>query len=213
MHGRTRTGAWRVAALVVAIGVLTACGESSAAPSPTEEDAATSPAAVLEEATTAVASPLVGRWMQVHTCEQLVTGLEEAGLGEIAPAVVGDFFPDQSPEELAAKEDLCSGARPQRHFHFFDASGAFGSLDQHRQKVDDGPYTVEGDTLHIGDESWGGTWTFVISNNQLSLTPVISDEQIEEALADPFGFSPSGWMVAVAYPGTTWKQVACQGWC
>jgi hypothetical protein len=23
----------------------------------------------------------------------------------------------------------------------------------------------------------------------------------------------SGWMVAVAYLGTTWKQVACQGWC
>jgi hypothetical protein len=33
------------------------------------------------------------------------------------------------------------------------------------------------------------------------------------ALADPFGFSLSGWMVAVAYPGTTWKQVARQGWC
>jgi hypothetical protein len=68
---------------------------------------------------------------------------------------------------------------------------------------------VDGDTLHIGD----GTWTFAISGNQLSLTPVITDEQVEEALADPFGFSPAGWMVAVAYPGTTWKRVACQGWC
>jgi hypothetical protein len=213
MHGPARTGASLVTALVMAIGALAACGASSAAPSSTEEDAGTSPAAAPDETTTAVASPLVGLWMQVHTCEQLVTGLEEAGLGEIAPAVVGDFFPDQTPKELAAKEDLCSGARQQRHFHFFDASGAFGSLDQHREQVDDGPYTVEGDTLHICDETWGGTWTFAISGNHLSLTPVISDEQIEEALADPFGFSPAGWMVAVAYPGTTWKRVACLGWC
>ncbi len=213
MHGPARTGARWVSALVVAIGVLAACGGSSSAPSPTEEDAGTSPAAAPDEATTAASSPLVGLWMQVHTCEQLVTGLEEAGLGEIAPAVVGDFFPDQTAEELAAKEELCSDARPQRHFHFFDASGAFGSLDQHRQQVDDGPYTVEDDTLHIGDESWGGTWTFAISGNQLSLTPVITEEQVEEALASPFEFSPTAWMVAVAYPGTTWKRVACQGWC
>jgi hypothetical protein len=41
--------------------------------------------------------------------------------------------------------------------------------------------------------------------------PVISDEQIEQALADPFRFSLSGWMLAVAYPGTTWKQVASRG--
>jgi hypothetical protein len=211
MHGLARTRASWVTGLVVAIGVLAACGGSSAAPP--EGDAGTSPAASPDEATTAVESPLVGLWMQVHTCEQLVTALKDAGLGEIAPAVVGDFFPDQTPEELAAKEELCSGARPQRHFHFFDASGAFGSLDQHRQQVDDGPYTVEGDTLRIGDESWGGTWTFAISDNHLSLSPVITDEEIDAALADPFGFSPAGWMVAVAYPGTTWKQVGCQGWC
>jgi hypothetical protein len=142
-----------------------------------------------------------------------VTALTDAGLGEIAPAIVGDFFPDQTPEELAAKEDLCSGARPQRHFHFFTEGGAFGSLDQHREQVDDGPYTVDGDTLHIGDESWGGTWTFAITGNQLSLTPVISDEQFGQALANPFEFLPAGWMVSVAYPGTTWKRVACQGWC
>src|SRR3546814_3072521 len=80
--------------------LLAACGGSSSAPSPTEEDAGTSPAAAPDEATTAASSPLVGLWMQVHTCEQLVTGLEEAGLGEIAPAVVGDFFPDQTAEEI-----------------------------------------------------------------------------------------------------------------
>jgi hypothetical protein len=159
------------------------------------------------------ASPLLGLWKQVHTCEQLVGGLEQAGIGEVAPAIVGDYFPDMTPEELAAKEDLCAGARPQRHFHFFTETGQFGSLDQHRQQVDDGPYTVEGDTLHIGNQPPGGTWTFTVTGNQLALTPVIDNDLIEAALADPFGFSPAGWIVAVAYPGTTWKRVACQGWC
>ncbi|MDP9243197.1 MAG: hypothetical protein M3O84_08500, partial [Actinomycetota bacterium] len=82
--------------------------------------------------------------MQVHTCDQLVAGLEDAGLGATAPAIVGDFFPGVSIDELAAKEDLCSGAKPQRHFHFFDAAGSFGSIDQHGQQVDDGTYAIEG---------------------------------------------------------------------
>jgi hypothetical protein len=208
----TSAGPWRLAAVAVAMAVLTACG-GSAAPSQATGGAVDADGAEPEAAASEASSPLVGLWMQVHTCEQLLTALGEAGLAEIAPAVVGDFFPDQSPEELGAKEDLCSGARPQRHYHYFDASGAFGSLDQHRQQVDDGPYTVDGDTLRIGDETWGGAWTYTISGDQLSLTPMITDEQVEQALADPFGFSPAGWMVAVAYTGTTWKRVGCRGWC
>jgi hypothetical protein len=211
MQTPERTGWWRSAALAVAIGMLTACGGPPEA-SPTSGET-TSLQTARTAATTSEASPLVGLWMQVHTCEQLVAGLEDAGLWDLAPATVGDFFPDATPEELAAKDDLCSGARPQRHFHFFTEAGQFGSLDQHRQQVDDGPYSVDGVTLHIGDETWGGTWTFEISGSQLTLTPVIDEEQIEAALADPFGFSTAGWMVAVAYPGTTWKRVACQGWC
>lgn len=194
----------RLAALAVAIGVLAACAGSSN-PSTSSDGG---PDVVEPEATTA-ATPLVGRWMQVHTCDQLFAGLEDAGLGETAPAVVGDFFPDIPVGELAAKDDLCSGARPQRHFHFFDEAALFGSLDQHEQQVDDGMYSVEGDTLHIGD----GKWTFTISGNQLSLEPVISEAQIEETLADPLEWSVAGWIVAVAYPGTTWRRVACKGWC
>jgi hypothetical protein len=212
MDGLQRVRGWRLVVLMVAIAVLAACGGSSAASLPTEGTAAATPTAA-EDATTETPLPLVGLWMQVHTCDQLVAALEEAGLGEIAPAMVGDYFPDTAPEELAAKEDVCSGARPQRHFHFFDAAGEFGSLDQHRQQVDDGPYVVDGDMLFIGDETWGGTWTFAISGNRLTLSPVLDDEQIEEALANPLGFSTAGWVVAVAYPGTTWKRVACQGWC
>jgi hypothetical protein len=35
---------------------------------------------------------------------------------------------------------------------------------------------------------------------------------MKDALADPFGVTRAGWIVALAYPGTTWKKVACQGW-
>lgn len=211
----SRTGRWlertdrgRLTALVIAVALLAACSGSSATSTP-PSGAGTASVAGGPTMTTPTTNPLVGRWMQVHTCDQLVAGLEDAGLSATAPAIVGDFFPGVSIDELAAKDDLCSGAKPQRHFHFFDEAGMFGSLDQHEQQVDDGTYAVEGDMLHIGE----GTWTLTFSGSQLALEPVISDSQREEALADPFEWSPAGWIVAVAYPGSTWKRVACKGWC
>src|SRR5258706_2757257 len=125
----------RLTVLAVAVGMLGACGGSSGAPTPSSSAGGIS--ADGATGTTAGSASLVGRWMQVHTCDQLVAGLEGVGLGATAPAMVGDFFPGASVDELAAKEDLCSGAKPQRHFHFFDAAGSFGSIDQHAQQVDD----------------------------------------------------------------------------
>ena len=202
-HRRGRGTRIRLTALVV-IGALSACSDSTVA--------STSPpgaSTTLDAAQVAGTAPLVGRWMQIHTCAQLVAGLEEAGLGATAPAMVGDFFPQASVEELATKDDLCSGAKPQRHFHFFDAAGSFGSLDQHEQQVDDGTYEIAGGTLHIGD----GAWMFTISDNRLTLEPMITDEQVTAALADPSAWSVAGWVVAVAYPPSTWRRVACRGWC
>jgi hypothetical protein len=204
------TSRWSVMVVGVALLALAACGGTSAAETKPSDGG---PEVAAESSPSAATSPIVGRWMQVHTCDQLVSGLEDAGLGKVAPAIVGDFFPDMTPEELAAKDDLCSGAKPQRHFHFFTDDGAFGSIDQFGNQVDDGPYTVSGDTLHIGDETFGGRWTFAISGNRLTLTPRPSDDEIQQALADPYQFSTAGWMVAVAYPGSTWKRVPCQDWC
>jgi hypothetical protein len=153
---------------------------------------------------------IVGRWQQSHTCDQLVSALNTLGLGSIAPGVVGDYFPDQTAEELAAKPDICSGALPQVHSHFFTASGVFGSLDQFKSQVDDGTYViVDSNTFMIGD----ATFNYSIDRNHLALTPVITDEQRQEALMNPWVFSTAGWMVAVTYPGTMWNRVACQGWC
>ena len=203
-HRRGRGARSRLTALVVT-GALSACSGSTAASTAPAHGASTTS----DAAQVAGTAPLVGRWMQIHTCAQLVAGLEEADLGATAPAMVVDFFPQASVKELATKDDLCSGAKPQRHFHFFDAAGSFGSLDQHERQVDDGTYEIFGGTLHIGD----GAWMFTISENRLTLEPRITDEQITAALADPSAWSVAGWVVAVAYPASTWRRVACKGWC
>jgi hypothetical protein len=148
--------------------------------------------------------------MQVHTCDELVAGLDAQGLGSIAPSVVGDYFPNATSEELAAKDDICSGARPLRHFHFFSEAGAFGSLDQLEHEVDDGSWTLVGsDTIRVHD----GIFRFAVSGDRLTLTPLITPRQKAEALAHPLRFSTAGWMVAVSYPGTTWLRVPCLWWC
>ena len=153
---------------------------------------------------------IVGRWQQSHTCDELVTALTALGLETLAPGVAGDYFPDQTPEQLAAKPDICSGALPQLHSHFFTASGLFGSLDQFQNQVDDGTYViVDANTFRIGD----ATFDYAIRGDTASFTPVITDRQRRAALRHPWDFSTAGWMVAVSYPGTTWTRVACQGWC
>jgi hypothetical protein len=189
----------RVTRLLLAVGVvaaMTLAGGSASAASPD-------------------ATPIVGRWQQAHRCSQLVDALDSLGLGAIAPSVLGDYFPDQTAEELAAKPDLCSGARPIQHSHFFTSSGLFGSIDQYGNQVDDGTYVmVDNDTFVIGA---GGrneaTFDFTRQGDSLSLTPRITAQQRRDALRDPLAWSTAGWMVAVTYPGTNWKSVPCFGWC
>ena len=160
---------------------------------------------------TSSAAPIVGRWQQAHTCQELVDALHSFGLDVVGPAMVGDYFPDQTYDQLAAKPDLCSGAKPQQHSHFFTAEGLFGSVDQYGNQVDDGFYEmVDSDTFRIGGDA---TFDFSIRGDTLKLTPVITDKQRREALRHPEQFSTAGWMVAVSYPGTSWKRVPCQGWC
>ena len=158
----------------------------------------------------AAVSPIVGRWQQLHTCQELVDALNALGLGALAPGMVGDYFPDQTFEELAAKYDLCEGAKPQQHSHFFTADGLFGSLDQFGNQVDDGTYVIVGsNTFQIGD----ATFDYSIQGGTLQLTPVITDKQRRAALRHPEEFTTAGWMVSVSYPGTKWKNVPCEGWC
>jgi hypothetical protein len=154
-------------------------------------------------------SPMVGRWQTERTCQGLVVALEKVGLGPLAPVVVGDYFPDQSPQDLASKQDLCKGAKPQIHDHFFTSDGRFGSLDQYGQQVDDGSYQVSGSTLTIN----GAPFQFTIQGETLMLTPLLTPAIKQEALADPLNFHLADYMVAVAYGGHPWKRVPCAEWC
>jgi hypothetical protein len=164
--------------------------------------------------TTAETQALVGRWERVNECPQLVKALDEVGLGAIAPSVVGDYFPGISAKKLAKKADLCAGAEPFVHSHFFTDSGEFGSLTEDLQQVDDGTYTIIDDrTFRIGTDPGVDFHYEIIDSDTLSLSPVITKTMLAKAVANRFEFSDAGWSVAVAYPGETWKRVDCSGWC
>ena len=155
-------------------------------------------------------SPLIGRWQTVRTCQGLVAALKQTGLSPLAPAVVGDYFPNQTPAELAKKASLCSGAKPQLHSHFFTADRKFGSLDQHAKQVDDGSYRLlTSTTVKINN----GKFRFRIQGKTLMLTPLLTPAEKRQALANPLNFSPAGWMVAVSYLGHGWRRAPCGQWC
>jgi hypothetical protein len=141
----------------------------------------------------------------------LVNALKNAGLGATAPAVVGDFFPGSTPKQLAKKPDICKGAKPMVHSHFFAKDRRFGSLDQNGNQVDDGRYRIiSRHTFRIGRS----TFRYRISERKrLALNPVIRAAARRQALAHPLQFSAAVWMVSLAYPGHTWKRVPCNGWC
>ena len=98
------------------------------------------------------------------------------------------------------------------HAHFFTESGEFGSLDKNGQPVDDGTYEViDADTFRIGDSAFRYS---IMDDDTLTLEPVITRAQRKEALAaSPMDFTTALWMVSVAYEGTTWNRVPCEGWC
>lgn len=161
----------------------------------------------------AKSSPVVGRWQTVRTCQGLVAALQAAGLRPLAPGLVGDYFPNQTPQQLAKKKNLCQGAKPQVHAHFFTSDGKFGSLDQKGKQVDDGRYQVSGSTLTIGNSDVSGSFRYRIQGKTLMLKPLLSPALKQAALADPLNFHAAGWMVAVAINGQPWNRIACKTWC
>src|SRR5947209_437288 len=135
-------------AMTLVVLVTAACaksGPSSSTPTGHSPSGGTS-----LSASSAPVAPLVGRWEQVHHCQDLVDALDKAGLGATAPATAGDFFPDETAQQLAQKTDLCAGAGSFRHSHFFTQSGQFGSLDQSQNQVDNGTYTLRSEERRVG---------------------------------------------------------------
>ena len=210
-------GMKRMSTRVLLVGlVVLACGCGGSDGS-SEPPAATSTAAAAETTTassSASTPALVGRWKRTNKCSELVAALEHDGLGKIAPSVIGDYFPDVDPKQLAQKDDPCHGAKPIVHYHFFDENGRFGSLDQNEEQVDEGTYKITDDhTFVIPKELPGTTFHFRVAEDALTLSPVVTRGMKREALAHPLDFSDAGWANAVSYPGHEWKQVDCGDWC
>ncbi len=210
-------GTFVVLAAVTALAV--GCGSSGPSGSATGPPQSITPSASPTSSPTAEPVPeLVGRWQRTTTCLELVGDLEEAGLGPLAPyAWLGQTssagqssFKPGSPTPTEAHP--CSGAIDREHSHFFDAAGAFGSLDWEGGQVDDGTYTIVDDhTLKIGDTTFD--YRIVGGGDTLMLSPVLTKTMIDQALANPKEFSEAGWAVSVAYPGHTWQRVPCEQWC
>ncbi len=200
-----------VVVTVLAVG----CGSSE---SPSSEEPAGEATAAATDPTTpetrSDAHPLVGRWRRVNKCAELVKALDAWGLGAIAPSVVGDYFPEVPPKQLAKKDDLCEGAQPIVHYHFFDAAGRFGSLDENEEQVDDGMYEIiDNGRFRIGNVDFGVVFQYRVEGDALSLSPVLTPAMKKDALARRLGFSEAGWAVSVSYPGHQWNRVDCGGWC
>jgi hypothetical protein len=204
-----------LAILATATAGTAACGEDDSPSGGGDATASSEPTPPESTSETAASptSPIEGRWQQRHTCQQLVDALDHFGLAATAPGVVLDYFPDSSAKQVAAKPDICAGATPQVHAHFFDAQGAFGSLDGAGQQVDNGPYTVDGQILTIGTDQGDGRFRITRRGDELTLEPVIAKADREAALAHPLDFSLAAWQVAVTYGGLPFHSVPCEGWC
>lgn len=199
---RIRTPAALLTVTALAVGSLMSAGAFARPPSKPQQ----------------AKPPIAGRWEVQRTCGGLVQAAQKAHLGRLAPAIVGEYFPGKTPRQLARKHPLCRGAKPQRHSHFFTRNGIFGSLDQNEQQVDDGTYRiVDSRTVHIGNPDVAANFHYRVDQEQggkvLLLQPVITKRMRRQALAHPFGFSPAGWAVAVAYAGHPWEEVPCRKWC
>jgi hypothetical protein len=202
-----------IASLLICLLVVGCGGGESESAEPSGQTSVASTDAT-PPTTTSETQPLVGRWERVNECPQLMKALSDSGLEALAASVAGDYFPNSTPKELAKKDDVCEGAEPFVHSHFFTDSGAFGSLTEDLQQVDDGMYEIlDGGRFRIGNADVGVVFRYEIDGDELSISPVITREMRRDALAHPLEFSDAGWSVAVSYPGEIWKRVDCSGWC
>jgi len=199
-----------VAIAVLAVIAAGCSGSTASAPASSETSVAPStPSTRPSGAPISTGSPgagstaaIVGEWVGVHDCDDIVSMLKAAKLDEfVIESVVGNgLIPGvDTPGQLKDPAHPCVGAVPQRHSHFFTRGGQFGSKDFHASQVDDGTWKIEGDKLVIGDQPFG----FKIVGDELTLTPPKVDIS---KCADKECRFKAAWVLMVAMPGQTWKR-------
>lgn len=194
-------------AFVAVAALIAGCSSSESTAGSPPSSTSASPASSPSSEPTA---PLVGRWEQdadVHTCQNWVRAMDkERLLAAVEPSP--PFVSGETWQQVAA--EACAGKKGHAHSHFFDAQGAFGSLNASSDQVDDGEYRiVDAHTFRIGKS----TFRYVVTGTTLVMDPVITKDERREALAKPGEFTDASWMVGVALPGTSWHRVDCEGWC
>lgn len=183
---------------LAALLVMTACGG--------DEEPTTKTGAPPSRSATgqAIESPIVGDWERLMTCEERVSALEKAGLGQFAGEHVAgnEMIPGISFDEpeLVDPENPCKGAVPRKHGHFFTSEGLFGSTDHKDRQVDDGTFELVDDrTVVITNPDASVTFDFRIEDGRLFLDPVIPS-------CVKTGCWEAQWAVAVASPGRPWRR-------
>jgi hypothetical protein len=201
--------------LVVLVGASCSSGGSASSTS-TRPSAST-----VQSSSSTAANPLVGRWKSERTCQELVDALDKAGLGALAPYMLEEYV-SAAPDQLVKRQNLCQGAKPSVHYHFFTSDGQFGSLDGQGNQVDEGTYRIRGpDTVDIprGPPDFPSvvhiTFRFTITDGDtLTLAPVLTRSLKRKALSDPSAFSAAGWAFGMTGgPSHVWTRVDCAGWC
>jgi hypothetical protein len=155
--------------------------------------------------TAAVASPLVGEWRRIQTCEEVLELLTKAGFNKqvaLENIAGNSFLPGvSSPDQIADPKHPCKGAVPQAHSHFFTADGKFGSKDHQGDQVDDGTYKIVDDgTFVVSKEFPDVTFHFRVTGDTIRFDPVVPS-------CAPSCFE-AVWSVMVAFPGKTWERVS-----
>jgi hypothetical protein len=144
---------------------------------------------------------LVGEWKGMHDCAVVVAALKEFGFATFVNSIIIDdgLIPGVTdPATLVDPQHPCLGSVSFVHYHFFRADGQFGSLDEHRQQVDDGLWAiVDAKTFRIGDVPFG----YQITGDKLTLTPMnVTDDCMVGTWCQQI------WKLMVSMPGTTWTR-------
>lgn len=211
--------ALKVATALMSVLIAGSCSSGGSAPSSSTRPSVSTAGSPSSSAVPADA--LVGRWRSERTCQELLDALDKAGLGALAPWMVGEYA-SGTPALLAQRKDICQGAKPSVHYHFFTADGRFGSLDAQENQVDDGTYRITGpDSVDIprGPPDFPATVHVVFGytitgGDKLTLEPILPSSLKRKALADPPAFSAAGWAFGMSLgPSHVWMRVPCAGWC
>jgi hypothetical protein len=154
-------------------------------------------------------NPLVGDWRRKRTCEEYVSRLRQAGLGDQIPShreLLAEFGAGAASGQDSAGP--CKGVNGRlAHDHVFYRDGLFRSVDNNGNFVDDGHYRLPNDHTIVFPGS-GITAHFRFSDHLNTVTfnlvlPKNLDECSESCRGD------YAWAVSVFYSGLPWHRV-CQ---